>query len=103
MKIYGEKDLVDICFECTPISLQVLIDNFGSGLRLGETPLPHSDDEVDINGRPLHFLTATVSGVQRECARDFAIVHSDHLTLLSPSDIVNEVRDRLKAIYEKYL
>ncbi|MCR5236393.1 MAG: WYL domain-containing protein [Lachnospiraceae bacterium] len=102
MKIYGRQDLVECCFECTTISIQILIDNFGSNIRLGETPISHSVDDVDINGRPKRYLTATVSGIQRENAIEFAVVHSDSLTLLAPSDIVNEVRRRLKEIYEKY-
>ena len=103
MKIYGKEDLVDCCFECTDISLQILIDNFGPGIRLGESPVSHPVDEVDFNGRPIHYIAATVSGVQRENAIDFAVEHSNSLTLIGPDELVYDVRDRIKVIYEKYL
>lgn len=103
MKIYGRENLTDCCFECTDISLQILIDCFGTGIRLGRTPVIHPENEVDINGRPLHYITATVTGVQLENAIDFAVEHSNTLTLLSPDELVKEVRDRIRAMYEKYL
>ena len=102
MKIYGERDLVECCFECTTLSLQILIDNFGHDFRLGESPIPHPENETEINGKPKRFLTATISGIQRECAIDFAVLHSGSLTLLSPSDLVDEVIKRLRNTFEKY-
>ena len=102
MKIYGEEDLTDCCFECTSISLQILIDNFGSRIILGETPLSHPDNELEINGMKKHYITATVTGVQRENAIDFAVENSGSLTLLDPPELVDEVRSRLKTICEKY-
>ena len=102
MKIYGKEDLTDCRFECTDMSLQILIDNFGPDIRLEKTSVSHPDNEVDLNGRPIRYIVATVTGVQRENAIDFAVEHSNSLTLLSPEDLVMEVRERIKKIYEKY-
>ncbi|MCR5672566.1 MAG: WYL domain-containing protein [Lachnospiraceae bacterium] len=102
MKIYREEDLTDCCFECTSLSLQILIDNFGNRIKLGETPLSHPAGELEINGMEKHYITATVTGIQREHAVDFAVENADTLTLLSPADVMDEVRDRLKKLCEKY-
>jgi hypothetical protein len=102
MKIYKKENLTDCCFECTNISLQILIDNFGSNITLGKTPIEHPFEELDINGKPKKFLTATIRGVQRENAADFAIEHSNSMTLIGPDDLVEEVRTRIREIYERY-
>lgn len=102
MKIYKKENLTDCCFECTNISLQILIDNFGSNITLGKTPIEHPFEELDISGKPKKYLTATIRGVQRENAIDFAVEHSNSMTLIGPDDLVEEVRTRIREIYERY-
>ncbi|MBO4899142.1 MAG: WYL domain-containing protein [Lachnospiraceae bacterium] len=102
MKIYGEQDLVDCHFECTTITLQILIDHFGNKIKLKETPIAHPEEELDVNGNPKNYIKATVLGVQRENAIDFAVEHSNTLTLIDPPELVDEVRNKIKEIYEKY-
>ena len=102
MKIYGKEDLVDCHFECTTITLQILVDHFGNTIKLKETPVTHPEEELDVNGNPKKYIMATVLGVQRENAIDFAVEHSNTLTLIDPPELVDEVRKRIKEIYEKY-
>ena len=102
MSIYHDSQNVTCIFECTTGTLQVLVDNFGSNIRLAESDLPHSDDELDFNGRSQHFLTATVSGIQRENALLFCIEHARYLKLISPLDLVSEVKAELKRIAKEY-
>lgn len=100
MKIYQKDDLVNCTFECTSISLQILIDYFGADIRLAESPISHDPSEVDRNGNPQHFLSATVTGVQRDCAVDFCLSHARYLKLLGPEDLVNDVIERIREIAE---
>ena len=89
-------------FECTSVSLQILIDNFGPDIRLAESSLPHNADELDFNGRPQHFLSATIKDIQYENALLFCIEHARDLKLIEPASLVNEVKTELKRIAEEY-
>lgn len=102
MKIYHKPDPVTCVFECTSMSLQVLVDYFGTNIHLAESTLPHSKDEVDINGKPQHFLTATINGIQRENAFLFCVEHAKYFKLLSPQTLVDDVRAELKRIAKEY-
>ena len=102
MKIYHDPDPVTCVFECTSLSLQILVDYFGTNIQLAESTLPHSDDEVDHNGKPQHFLTATINGIQRENAFLFGVEHAKYLKLLSPASLVDDIRAELKRIAEEY-
>lgn len=102
MRIYQNTELVNCCFECTAISLQILIDNFGPNIRLKESPIKHSEDEVDYLGRPQKFLAATIHGIQYDNALAFCIGHPQYITLLSPQRLVDDVKNKLNEITEKY-
>lgn len=102
MRIYNKSNLIDCRFECTPQSLQILIDYFGPDLRLGPSPIKHNDAEVDYKGRPQKFLTATIKNIQYENALGFCIQQSQHLTLLAPQQLVDDVKASLKEISERY-
>lgn len=91
MAIYESRNLTSCTFECTKWSLQILVDNFGPDLMIKESNLPHDPSEVDYVGRRKTFLLATVKQVQYENAMRFAINNCQYLTLVSPSDMVNEV------------
>ncbi len=103
MKIYRKENKVDCRFECTNVTLQILIDYFGTDIHLEESRLKHSEEELtDQNGEPRRFLIATVRNVQWENAVDFCLGHSRYITLLEPSEMVDEIRKHLKTIRKKY-
>lgn len=102
MRIFGNERKVDCCFECTPWSLQILVDTFGTGIRIGTSPIPHKEDELDYNGRPQEYLTATVEGVQYDNAHKFCIEQHEYLTLLSPTELVSDVRTSLQKSLDRY-
>lgn len=102
MKFYQDTELITCCFECTPGNLQILIDNFGPNIHLKESPLQHSENELDHLGRPQHFLAATISGIQYNNALGFCIEQSQHITLLSPQKLVDDVKNKLAEISARY-
>ena len=102
MKIYQNKNLVDCCFECTTLSLQILIDNFGPDIKLAPSPIKHSDQELDYNGKPQTFLAATIKDIQYDNALRFCIEQSQYLTLLKPENLVADVKDTLHQIVNRY-
>ncbi len=91
MAIYKSKNLTNCTFECTNWSLQILVDNFGPDLMIKKSKLPHDPSEVDYVGRRQTFLLATVKQVQYDNAMRFAINNCQYLTLVSPSNMVDEV------------
>ena len=102
MHIFNSPHLINCCIECTPASLQILIDYFGSDLRLKDSPIEHSPDEVDYRGRPQRFLCATITNVQFENVLRFCVQQAQYLTVLSPPELVNDVKNTLKSITERY-
>jgi len=101
MRIYHKPHLVDCCFECTAQTLQILIDYFGPELKLNASPIPHPVP-TGSDTKPPHYLTATVKNVQYENALGFCLQQAQHLTLLSPIELVNDVKTSLNAIAERY-
>lgn len=102
MKIYDNDNKIDVVFECTSISLQILIDYFGPNIRLSNSPIQHAKDELDYNGKEQKFLAAKIKDVQYDNAFRFAIAQSEYLTLLGPDDLVKDVADKLQDIADKY-
>ena len=102
MKIYDNDNIIDVVFECTSMSLQILIDYFGPDIRLSNSPIQHSKDELDYNGKEQKFLAAKIKDVQYDNAFRFAIAQSENLTLLGPDDLVKDVADKLQDIADMY-
>ncbi len=87
MRIYGEENRITCRFAYTPTSLQILIDYFGvKNLRREYEP----EDCIRVRN------------VQYENALGFCVMMVDHLTLLSPPELVEDVRRKLSAIAKKY-
>lgn len=87
MRIYENKQMVTCRFAYTPTSLQILTDYFGAkDLRWEKGP------EECIR----------VRNVQYENALGFCVMMADHLTLLSPPELVADVRRKLSSIVKKY-
>lgn len=95
MKIYNDNHLISCTFECTPLSLQILIDYFGTDIKLKPSPLSHEDSDT-------MYFAAEVRNVQYDNALGFCIMFCDQLTLLSPSELINDVSTRLHNVLEKY-
>ena len=102
MRISSKKNLVNAVIECTPWSLQILVDAFGSFLQVRESRREHEKGELDYNGREQTFLEATIENVEFENIRDFCLANPEYLTPLSPPTLVSAVREKLKAALAKY-
>ncbi|MDD6057762.1 MAG: WYL domain-containing protein [Clostridiales bacterium] len=102
MRIFKNERTIDCCFECTTWSLQILVDTFGQALEIHESPIPHSADELDYNGREQIYLKVTVKGVQYENAHKFCIEQHEYLTLLSPAELVEDVCTTLQESLNRY-
>lgn len=87
MRIYGEENRITCRFAYTPTSLQILIDSFGA------KNLQREDAPADC---------IRVRNVQYENALGFCVRMADQLTLLSPPELVEDVRRKLSAIAKKY-
>ena len=101
MSLYRERKLITCSFECTNWSLQMLIDNFGPDISIKKSPLKHEASEVDYNGNPQEFLIATVRKVQFDNAKRFAISNCPYLTVVSPEELVKEVKGTLQEAIKK--
>lgn len=102
MRIFGEPRLLDCSFECTPVSLQILVDAFGTDIRVKDSPILHSGEEKNAGDRPRKYLKVEIKKVQYENARDFAVHYADSLTLLEPAELVEEVRDKIGEIRDRF-
>lgn len=102
MKIYSESHLVDCVFECTSASLQILIDYFGTDIKLKPSPIKHDPAEVDRKGNPIAYFAAEVKNVQYENALSFSIMLSERITLLAPASLVDDVRSKFEEILDRY-
>ena len=91
MKIYNSDHRINCTFECTPLSLQILIDYFGTNIRLKPSPLPHEDATTS-------YFAAEVRGIQYDNALSFCIMFCEQLTLLSPTELRDDVRGRLQKV-----
>ena len=102
-KAHRKSKKVDCRFECTGDTLRILRNYFGADIHTEESNFKHSEDELtDQNGEPRRFLIATVRDVQWEKAVDFCLDHLRFVTLLEPSEMVDEIRKQLKTIRKKY-
>ncbi len=95
MRISEHSDLIDCSIECTPWSLQILVDTFGSLISVKESRKKHSKEEVDYNGREQTFIEARIEKVEFENMRDFCLSHPEYITPLEPERLVKAVRDKL--------
>lgn len=102
MKVYNDPRLIDCVFECTSDSLQVLVDNFGTNVRISESPIVHSEDDLDYKGRPQSFLKVTVKDVQYDNAKRLCIELSQYFTLLGPVELLEDVTNLLDSITNRY-
>lgn len=102
MKVYNDPRLIDCVFECTSDSLQVLVDNFGTNVRISESPIVHSKDDLDYKGRPQSFLKVTVKDVQYDNAKRLCIELSQYFTLLEPIELLEDVTHLLDSITNRY-
>ncbi len=102
MRISSKKNLINCVIECTPWSLQVLVDAFGSTLPVKKSRRRHEENELDYNGRAQTFLEAKIEGVEFDNIRDFCLANPEYLTPLSPPKLVSAVKEKLENILKKY-
>lgn len=101
MRISQTQNLIDLKIECTSWSLQILVDAFGTNIKIEPSPMEHSEDELDYNGKPQQFYVATVRKVQYDNARDFCLAHPQYLTALAPVELVKDVKNILSESVKK--
>lgn len=91
-----------LTFECTPQSLSILVDAFGTDIKLDDSPVNHSKTEFDRNGQEIHYLKATVKNIQYDNALLFALSHPEQITVLEPHELVEDIHKKLVDITNKY-
>ncbi len=106
MGIYDDTDYKDCFIECTANTLSILIDAFGTDLRIYPSPIPHSEDELDFHGRPQDFLAIGIRQVQYDNILQFCLQQHTSVTALYPHELVTDVMKELAntvKTYEKVL
>lgn len=102
MGIYDDTDYRDCYIECTAATLSILIDTFGTNLRIYPSPMPHSIDEVDFHGKPQEFLAVGIKQVQYDNLLQFCLQQHSSITALYPPKLVEDVRTSLASAINKY-
>ena len=102
MGIYDNTNYLDCFVECTATTLSILIDTFGANLRIFPSHVPHREDEVDYLGRQQHFLIAGIKQVQYDNIVKFCVQQHTSITAIYPPKLVEDVRNTLKASFERY-
>ncbi len=102
MRISREARLINCVIECTPWSLQVLVDAFGTMFQVKESRKKHGEDELDYNAREQVFLEAYIKDVDFENARDFCLANPEYLTPIEPAELVDAVKEKLEYSLNKY-
>lgn len=97
-----EKTIKTLSFECTPQSLSILVDAFGTNIKLDDSPVKHKETIIDRNGQPYQYLKATVKNIQYDNALLFALSHPDQITVLEPRELVEDIHKKLVNITSKY-
>lgn len=102
MGIYDETNLIDCQIECTSATLSILIDAFGTGLRIAPSPVPHKENELDFHGNPQTFLCVNLHNVQYDNILLLCLQQHTSLTVLHPPKLVEDVKKGLLASLNKY-
>ena len=102
MRISEHSNPITCRLECTPWSLQILIDTFGSVLKISESSKIHDKNELDYNGRPQTFIEVQIEQVEFENIRDFCLANPEYITPVSPRPLVNAVKEKLEKILKRY-
>ncbi len=97
MRISEKENRIECKFECTSWSLQILVDAFGTDIRVGKSYITHDKNELDYNNRPQEFIVATVKDVEFENARDFCLANPEYIRPISPTKLVSAVKSKLAA------
>ena len=102
MGIYDATNYQDCYIECTSLSLSVLIDAFGSNIRIYPSNREHTTDKADFHGRPQKFMIAIIKNVQYDNIVQFCLQHHTSITALYPDNLVNDIKNKLQESLKKY-
>ena len=102
MGIYDDENYQDVFLECTTNTLSILIDTFGTNLKIYPSHIPHGEDETDIHGNPQRFLIAGIKHVQYDNVVQFCLQQHTSLTAIYPQQLVEDVKMVLKASSDRY-
>lgn len=102
MGIYDVTNYQDCYIECTSSTLSILIDAFGTNLRIYPSNREHTLDATDFHGRPQKFLIAIIKNVQYDNILQFCLQLHTSIVALSPSNLVDDIRNRLQDSLNKY-
>ncbi len=101
MRISEHSDLIDCIIECTPWSLQILVDTFGTLIEVSESRREHKKSEVDYNGREQKFLEVKIRQAEFENIRDYCLSHPEYITPVKPVRLVEAVKEKLTECLKK--
>lgn len=102
MKIYNQTNKIDCIFECTPMSLQILVDYFGTDIKLKPSSIEHDTSDENCVAPQNIYYSAEVKGIQYDNALGFCVMFSDQLTLLSPQNLIDDLTQKLQGALNKY-
>lgn len=102
MGIYDVKNLTNCYIECTTLTLSLLVDAFGTNIKLFPSHVPHEEKELDFHGNPQTFLIAGIQNIQYDNMVLFCSQHHSSITAIYPPALVNDVQRKLQESADKY-
>lgn len=97
MRISEYSRLIDCKIECTEWSLQILVDTFGSFIKVKKSERQHGEEELDYNGRKQTFIEVMIEKVEFENMRDYCLAYPEYITPIEPAELVSAVKEKLQA------
>ena len=102
MAIYGEKDLCSGIIECRSNAIGVVVDYFGTGIRLLPPRLDHDPQETDLNGNPITYVAIKLPYAQYDNVKAFCLLQQGLVRAVAPDRLVQDVGEKLKEDMRRY-
>ncbi len=103
MRLFNEKNYISCVIECTYATLAILVDTFGSNLRIRTSDRPHTEEELlDFHGKPQTYYAVTIPRVQYDNILQLCLQQHTAITALEPAELVEDIKANLRKSLEKY-
>lgn len=102
MGIYDNTNYQQCLIECTPATLSILIDTFGTNISIYPSTIPHDATELDFHGKPKTFLMAKIKHVQYDNILQFCLQQHTSITAIAPSQLVEDIQQHLLDSFNRY-
>lgn len=108
MAIFSESDFIDAILECSTNTLALLVDTFGSSIKVCPSKIPHSVT-TDYNGNEVEFVAAKIEHVQYSNVLLFCLQQQATVTnafspvfALYPPQLVDDIHHHLQQSVKRY-